>query len=43
MSMGDLSIFCGLLWFLSSMVYKFPCRDLSYSLLSFFLGIFFWG
>jgi hypothetical protein len=44
MSMGDLSIFCCLLQFLSSIVYSLLCKDLSHLLLSLFLGIlFFWG
>jgi hypothetical protein len=43
MSMGDLSIFCSLLWFLSSVVCCFPCRGHS-RILSLFLSIwFFWG
>jgi hypothetical protein len=44
MSIGDLSIFCNLLWFLSSVVCSFPCRGYLYPLLRLFLGIwFFWG
>jgi hypothetical protein len=40
MSMGDLSIFCSLLCFLSSIVYSFPYRGLSHPL---FIPYFFWG
>jgi hypothetical protein len=44
MSMGDLSIFCSLLQFLSSTIYSFDCRGISHPLLSLFLGVlFFWG
>jgi hypothetical protein len=38
-SMGELSIFCSLLPFLSSIVYSFPCRGHLHPLLSLFLGI----
>jgi hypothetical protein len=41
LSMGDLSIFCSLLWFLSLIIYSFPCRSHSHPLLSLFLGILF--
>jgi hypothetical protein len=39
MSMGDFSVFCSLLWFLSSVVYSFHCRCLSLPLLNLFPGI----
>jgi hypothetical protein len=45
MNMGDISIFCSFLQFLSSMVYSFHCRGILHSLLRLFPGIllFFWG
>jgi hypothetical protein len=41
MSMGEISIFCRLLQFLSSVLYSFPCRGHLYPLLNIFLGILF--
>jgi hypothetical protein len=41
MSMKDIFIIFSLLWFLSSMVYRFTCRGLLHPLLSLFLSILF--